>query len=239
MAALPDAERLMAAIDATWPAAEFREQGGWVLRRGAGGGQRVSAARGSGDIAEAEETMWAWGQAPIFSMTPKDSDMDAALAERGYKIHDPVALYAAPTDRLVDGEDETAKLLRCESPLALVDEIWDAGGIGPARRAIMERCMCPKITLISRAGDRLSGCAFVAIDRDVAMIHAIEVRSELRRKGAGARLLRGAARWAGERGAGSLALAVTEANTAANTLYQKLGMEVVGHYHYRVLPKGS
>lgn len=239
MVEMPDAERLMTAVDATWPAAEFLRQGGWVLRRGAGGGQRVSAARGLGDPAEAEAQMRAWGQDPIFSLTPGEAELDTLLTTRGYVINDPVAFYATRVERLWTGGDETAMLLRCDSPLALVDEIWTAGGIGPERRAVMARCSAPNITLISRAGDHLSGCAFVAVDHDVAMIHAIEVRQDLRRLGAGERLLRGAARWAEENGARWLSLAVTEANSPANTLYQKLGMEIAGHYHYRILPKGT
>ncbi|MEM9098908.1 MAG: GNAT family N-acetyltransferase [Pseudomonadota bacterium] len=238
-AEIPETERLMAAIDATWPAAEMRAEGGWILRRGAGGGQRVSAARGMGDPALAEAMMRTWGQDPIFSLTPAEAELAEMLEARGYICHDPVALYIAPVARLWSGGDETAMLLRCQSPLALVDEIWSAGGIGPDRRAIMARCVLPKTTLLSRAGDHLSGCAFVAVDQEIAMIHAIEVRQDLRRQGAGARLLRGAARWAGEQGATFLALAVTEANGPANALYQKLGMEVVGHYHYRIPAKGS
>ena len=40
----PDSHRIMAAIDATWPPAEYLEVGPWLLRRGNGGGQRVAAA---------------------------------------------------------------------------------------------------------------------------------------------------------------------------------------------------
>ncbi len=60
----PDAHRIMAAIDATWPPAEFRSAGSWLLRRGAGGGQRVSAASTTdqaADLAPAEAGMRAWG----------------------------------------------------------------------------------------------------------------------------------------------------------------------------------
>ena len=44
---------LFAAVDATWPAAEDTQVGGWTIRDGRGGGQRVSAASGIGDIAVA------------------------------------------------------------------------------------------------------------------------------------------------------------------------------------------
>ena len=64
MADLPDSARLMAAIDATWPPAVLDRRGGWVLRRGAGGGKRVSAASGSGGVALAEAAMRDWGWVP-------------------------------------------------------------------------------------------------------------------------------------------------------------------------------
>ena len=35
---------LQAAMDATWPAAAMHRAGPWMLRNGAGGGKRVSAA---------------------------------------------------------------------------------------------------------------------------------------------------------------------------------------------------
>jgi GNAT superfamily N-acetyltransferase len=66
------------------------------------------------------------------------------------------------------------------------------------------------------------------------MIHAVEVRPALRRKGAARQMLNAAAHWAAEQGADRLALAVTEANAGARALYASLGMQPVGQYHYRI-----
>ena len=90
--------------------------------------------------------------------------------------------------------------------------------------------------LLARADDRPVGVAFVAVDREIAMIHAIEVDRAYRRKGGGEILMRGAASFEAEHGAAWLALAVTEANAPARALYGKLGMTVAGRYHYRVAP---
>ena len=90
------------------------------------------------------------------------------------------------------------------------------------------------MTLLARTDDRPVGVAFVAIDNDIAMIHAIEVAPEHRRKGGGAILLHGAASFAAQHGAYWLTLAVTEANAPARGLYEKLGMTPAGHYHYRI-----
>jgi GNAT superfamily N-acetyltransferase len=233
----PTNDRLMAAVDATWPPAEFRRTGPWLLRRGDGGGQRVSAASTTDQtaaLAPAEAGMRAWGQPPLFRITPDQTGLDRRLAEAGYLVRDPVALYAAPVTSLTDGGDETVKVFRVSAPLAIVDEIWLNGGIGAGRRAVMTRPAGPRITLLARAEDRPAGVAFVAIDDDIAMIHAIEVAPEHRRKGGGAILIRGAASFAAEHGADWLALAVTEANAPARALYERLGMACTGRYHYRI-----
>lgn len=233
----PTNDRLMAAVDATWPPAEFRQSGPWVLRCGDGGGQRVSAASTidqSAALEPAEAGMRAWDQPPLFRITPDQIELDRRLAEAGYAVKDPVALYVAPVASLTNGSDETVKVFRVSAPLAIVDEIWLNGGIGPGRRAVMTRPTGPRITLLARADDRPVGVAFVAVDNDIAMIHAIDVAPEHRRKGGGTILIRGAASFAAEHGATWLALAVTEANASARALYEKLGMDCAGRYHYRI-----
>lgn len=234
---LPATRRLMAAIDATWPPAEVRRAGPWLLRRGDGGGQRVSAASTddqAADLAPAEAGMQAWGQPLLFRIIPEQATLDRRLADAGYAVKDPVTLYAAPVAGLADGRDETVTVFRVAAPVAIVDEIWSRGGIGPGRRAVMTRPRGPRMTLLARAGDRPVGVAFVATDGDIAMIHAIEVAPEHRRKGGGGILIRGAASFAAEHGAAWLTLAVTGANAPARALYDGLGMTCAGRYHYRV-----
>jgi GNAT superfamily N-acetyltransferase len=233
----PHNNRLMDTMDATWPAAEFRPVGPWLLRRGEGGGQRVSAASTEDQRAvldPAEQGMRAWHQPPLFRITPDQAELDSRLAGAGYAVKDPVVFYAVPVATLADGRDETVKVFRVTSPLATVDEIWSHGGIGPGRCAVMTRPAGPCMTLLARTDDRPVGVAFVAIDNDIAMIHAIEVAPEHRRKGGGAILLHGAASFAAQHGAYWLTLAVTEANAPARGLYEKLGMTPAGHYHYRI-----
>ncbi len=246
---IPDTARLMAALDATWPAAETVDRAGWRLRLGAGGGKRVSAASplgasaGLGDVAEAEAAMRAWGQPPLFRLTEGDAaldrSLDGALAARGYAPVDPTLLYAVPVARLAGEASHLAAVYRVEGLPAILEEIWEAGGIGPGRRAVMARVRLPKAQLLSRAGDVPCGAAFVAVDGEVAMVHAIEVLARLRRHGAARLLMEGAARFAAEHGAATLALAVTEANVPARGLYARLGMAEAGRYHYRIAPEAT
>jgi ribosomal protein S18 acetylase RimI-like enzyme len=91
-----------------------------------------------------------------------------------------------------------------------------------------------KTAILSRKGDRSAGVAFVARHGDEAMLHGLEVSPALRRQGLGQTLLRAAANWAADQGATRLSLVVTRQNAAARALYARLGMGVVGQYHYRM-----
>jgi ribosomal protein S18 acetylase RimI-like enzyme len=183
--------------------------------------------------------MRAWGQPALFRLTAADAALDRDLALRGYAVIDPTVLYAGPVGRLAGESSHMAACYRVAGLPAILEEIWEAGGIGPARRAVMDRVALPQARLLSRAADPPCGAAVVADDGEVALIHAIEVLARLRRRGAARLLVEGAARFAAEHGAGWLALAVTRANAAARALYARLGMFEAGGYHYRIAPDGE
>ena len=228
-------------IDATWPAAAFRQVGPWTIRTGGGGGSRVSAATALGPVqadawAMAEQAMQELDQVPIFMIRPGEDALDAQLAAAGYVIKDPVTAYVAPVHTLAAFELPVKTAFQAWPPLAIQAEIWAAGGIGPARLAIMDRVSGPKTSFLGRLRDQVAGCVFVGCDGAQAMLHALEVLPDFRRLGLGQHLLIAAARWAQGQGAQSLALVVTRANAGANALYASLGMDVVGQYHYRIRP---
>lgn len=228
---------LFAALAATWPAATTERLGAWTLRQGGGGGGRVSAATLDGpmqDPAPAEAAQRATGTRPLFMVRDGEEALDAALAARGYTASDATVLMAAPAAALPPAPPEAAIL--CDAPLACMVETWDAGGIGPARLAIMARVVGPKTYLLGRLGDRPAGAGFLALHRGIAMLHAIEVAAAFRRQGLAARMTRTAAAWARGQGAETLALAVTRANTPARALYDGLGLVEVAGYHYRTAP---
>jgi ribosomal protein S18 acetylase RimI-like enzyme len=229
---------LFAALAATWPAAETHRLGPFTLRRGAGGGNRTSAATLDGpfgDLAEAEAAMRAWGQRPLFQIRPGEAELDAALEARGYRLHEPSALYAAPSEALAAPVGLAA--IPCAAPLACMVELWAAEGAGPARRAVMERAPEPRTWLLGRLDERPMACAFVAVARGIAMLSALVVAPEARRRGLAARMTRGAAAWAAARGAATFGLAVTRANAPARALYESLGMAEAARYHYRIAPE--
>ena len=235
----PDMARLMAVLEATWPPAETAGAAGFRLRRGAGGGKRVSAASpvepdpGAPAVDAAVAGMAKWGQSALFQLTEADAGLDTALADSGYTKVDPTLLYVGAAADLT-GDDKLPVAHSRRLVPALMAEIWAEGGIGPDRLAVMDRVKGPSMRLLGRAGDRPAGAAFVAVDGDTAMIHAIEVRPRLRRQGVGLQLMQAGARFALANGAPWFALAVTEANTGAQALYRRMGMAHAGGYHYRL-----
>jgi len=113
-------------------------------------------------------------------------------------------------------------------------EIWNAGSIGKNRVAVMYRVQGPKTGLLAREGDTAAGTAFLALDGNIAMVHAVEVLQSFRRKGVARKLMAQAADWAQARGAVYMSVITTNRNVAANTLYRSLGMYPVAKYHYRI-----
>jgi GNAT superfamily N-acetyltransferase len=221
-------------MEATWPAARRWHLGPFTLRDGAGGGKRVSAASAEGPFtAQDLDAAAAAMPEPLFLIRPGDETLDAALDARGWRIVDPVVAYAAPVATLAaDLPGLTA--FPHWPPLEIARALWAEGGIGPARIAVMDRVTGPKVALLGRAGDRPAGVAFVACHGAEAMLHALEVREPQRRRGLGRNLLHAAANWAATQGATRLSLVVTRQNVAARALYARLGMQVVGQYHYRM-----
>jgi GNAT superfamily N-acetyltransferase len=229
-------EALAAIMEATWPPLRTHRAGPWTIREGGGGGQRVTAATAAGDwtdadIPLAEAEMHALGQPPLFLIQAGDVALDAALDARGYCLHDPVVAYAVAARNIPPPPLMTT--FPHWPPLAIADALWAAGGIGPARLAVMHRARGPKTAILARAGDRPAGIAFVALSGTTAMLHALEVSPAHRRQGSAQNILAAAAEWTLAQGGDTLSLVVTKANIAARNLYASRGMQGVGHYHYR------
>lgn len=231
-------ETLSDVMEATWPAAHLHRAGPWTLRTGNGGGKRVSAATADApwvetDIPLAETAMKTLAQPPLFLIRESDDALDHALQARGYRVVDPVIAYTAPCAVLSIPPPPAMAAFTHWPPLAIAENLWAMGGIGPARLAVMHRAKGAKCALLSRTNDHPTGTAFVAIHGETAMLHALEVAPSARRQGSAHNILRAAALWAQENGALTLAAMVTRANTPARALYASMGMQAVGHYHYR------
>ena len=240
---MPDAHTLYDVIDGTWPAASMQAVGAFKIREGKGGGKRVSAATAlrsdwtGKDIQNAEAAMEALGQSPLFMIREGDELLDVVLDEHGYKIVDPVVMYAAPVHDLSRNVPPRVSTFAVWEPLAISYFIWKAGGIDAARWEVMKRPKGPKTAILGRWNDSPAGTAFAAIHDDIAMVHAVEIVPEQRRQGMAEKLMAQAAIWAQKNRASHISAVCTVENDAANALYRKLGMTEIGRYHYRLKSK--
>lgn len=241
MSDLPEAAQLFAVMDATWPPRATTPCGPFTLRDGAGGGKRVSAATcasGFATRAEVEAACAAMrerGETPLFGLRGDQQALDQILADIGFAIIDPVVIYAKPAAELAALAPDGMPAIYADAPLNIQTEIWAQGGIGPGRLAVMARAAGPKTHILARYDDRPAGVAFVALHGDIAMLHALEIKPNMRRCGVGATTSTCAAKWAVEQGARILALVTTVENAASNALYTRMGMQVCARYHYRIL----
>lgn len=234
----PDLQTLYGVIDGTWPAARYTETPAFTFRDGQGGGQRVSATTvkrpvNEDELTEAEETMRSMGQPRLFMIRAGQDALDAQLAARGYDVVDPVNLYVTSVESLTGEPVPPVTAIPVWEPLAIMLDIWEKGGIGPDRIAVMHRAADPKTSIIARWNDHPGGVAFVAIHDGIAMVHALELLVHQRGQGLGKWMMRRAAFWAARHGATHVSAVCTQANAAANALYASLGMTLVGQYHYR------
>lgn len=233
---LPTQTELFEAVDATWAPRSFLKQDGWLIREGAGGGKRVSATTLLSDIDTTEinsavTKMKSLGQTPLFMIRKTDTELDAVLNAEGYKIIDPVVILVGQTQKLArTPPEETYSIVELNAPNDNAKAIWAAGGIDQGRLNIMARVKGAKSILFA---DQM-GVAFAAAHNDVAMIHAVEVATEYRRKGVANALMYKAFRWAKDQNCKWTAVLTVKENIPARTLYQNLGMTETAAYHYRI-----
>lgn len=240
----PGTDHLFDVIEHTWPAATSSVLGPWIIRDGRGGGKRAGAATArtparAEELAAAEDAMRSLGEVPRFMIRPQEDALDALLAQAGYTIIDPVNIHVCPTAALTQGRPPRTATFDIWEPMAIQLDIWQAGGIGPARIDVMRRAKGPKTALFGRVDGRPAATGFAAIHGGTAMVHALEVLPRHRKRGLGRNLMVHAAYWAADHGATELSVTCTAANTGANALYTSLGLALVGHYHYRQHPTGA
>lgn len=229
-------EALYDAIDGTWPAASKTRVGPWTIRDGQGGGKRASATTGKGadHIEAAEAAMGALHQPPLFMIRKGDGALDKALDARGYQIIDSTNAYAISTKALTDIPIPRVTAFTIWEPLAIMEEIWAKGGVGPARLNVMARAKT-KTAIFARWNEKPAGVGFVGLHNGIAMVHAVEVLAHQRRQGVAQWIMRAAAHWAQKNEAHTLTVLTTADNGPANALYQRLGFARLPGYHYRIL----
>jgi N-acetylglutamate synthase len=232
---------------AAWPALETGDIDGWLWRCSGGGSQRansVSALDFHGAsvdvaIAEAEARYRGRGAAPMFQICDvnEPSDLDARLERRGYRLQEPCTVLAksipldaaAIRDPDVEIADKPSRDWLC---------VYLAG-ITPSRRDIAPRILAgvppPCAFLLVRDRGEPTATALCVVGDGVAIAECVMTRADLRRTGAGSRVMLALEAWGARQGATLAALQAVASNAPAQGLYAKLAYARVGSYHYRVL----
>ena len=236
----PDAPRIMQAVERTWRPARMWDVGPVRMRAGQGGGQRVSSATTTGPVSEAElqaaeAAFRDAGERPLFQCRDDVPDLANLLDRHGYVGRDKTIMYVLPIEHLTDIPIPRVTAFTIWEPLAIMNEIWATDDIGPERLAVMHRAPV-KTAVLARWNEKPAGAAFVATDEEIAMVHGLVVLPHQRRQGVAEWMMRRASLWAQTQGAKWMSVLCVADNAPANALYQALGFEAVGSYHYRVAP---
>jgi GNAT superfamily N-acetyltransferase len=236
--------RIEAAAVRAWPALETADIGGWLWRFSDGGFQRansVSALAFHGDDVEAvieeAERRYRARQAPIqFQVTDVSAPphLDARLAARGYREHDPCVTLARPV--APDAVEPACVTLAADPTaewFALYTSVITADRRSAAPR-ILEKVPHPRAFALTYRAERPISTALGVADGDLCAIECVASADDARRQGGAAQALAAVESWAGRIGCRWLYLQTGLTNTPAITLYRQLGFVEVGRYHYRL-----
>jgi N-acetylglutamate synthase len=235
-----------------WRACEEDRLGDWLLRAAGGFTGRANSVLAVGDPglppAAAIEKVRGWyserGRPAMIAVPyptgqPAASALDRLLAGLGWTIR-----ADAATVMTAEGS-KVAASVRADGAVVEFDAEPDAAWLaryhyrgGPLpQMALTLLTSAPWQEFGSvRSGDQTIAIGRVAGASDWAGLTAIEVAPEHRRKGLAVAITAALAARAASRGFPNLYLQVTDDNTAARSLYRRLGFTDHHGYHYRVAP---
>jgi GNAT superfamily N-acetyltransferase len=238
---------------AAWPAAEVERLGGWRLRFNHGVTNRGSSVwPGPGPGAptleerlDAVEHFYAERGAPArYQLSPvsEPTDLDAALAARGYEIYAPVSVEAASVGRVAALEPPPDVEAQC---LETLPEEWFElsgrrgrfqGRAEDVYRALLERLRGRAGFAQARVGGQVVAVGLAVASPPWAGVFSMLTLEGYRRRRLGEAVLAAIARWADARGARQLYLQVEVENEPARRLYERAGFRPRYGYHYRRQP---
>jgi N-acetylglutamate synthase len=238
----------LAANDA-WPAPVQARLGSWILRSADGWTGRANSALAVGDpdrtLEEAIDGVVAWyaqrdRPALINAPMPLAAPVNQALDQRGWGTR-PLTLFQ--TGPLPTSRPERRDLPVVELADTPADDWYEMvaehkGTLPPAAVRILTGV--PE-TVFAQVRD--DGGALLAVARGTVTgparwhgIGLLQTAPQARRQGLAQHVLQAMAQWARQRGSTAAFLQVEERNTAAVTLYQRLGFSTHHTYLTRVAP---
>jgi hypothetical protein len=183
---------IAATIRATWPPASVRRIGPFDVNDGAGGGNRVSAARLSdplsdggavspGEVSDVATAQAARGTEALFMVFGWQDPLDRLLAAEGYATRDETLILAAPAADIAEAPPPVS-CFEIWPPLAVQEEIWAPAE--SARRGALS-CAGPKVPRPPCSDGSTTVPPRPPSSRCMArtaMLHALEVASRARRQ---------------------------------------------------------
>ncbi|GAA1001270.1 GNAT family N-acetyltransferase [Acrocarpospora macrocephala] len=219
---------------------------GWWLRRVDCGAWWAGTVLAHGDatsadlsrrIGFAEEFYTAHGAATRFQVTPGASpaELDAALAERGYRREYSISLQSAVTSSVVARTAGPVRGGLDERPTDAWFEAWHAvhGGDPGPEWDMLSRVELPSVYASVVDGNRVVAVGRAVVDSGWAGVFSMATLPEARGQGAAASVLAALAGWAGSQRAGQMYLQVVRDNAPALRLYERAGFTELCRYHYR------
>jgi GNAT superfamily N-acetyltransferase len=235
---------------ASWPAAVVQPFDGWLLRFNDGVTRRANSAwpNAGGEVpllekvAKVEAFYRQRGLSPRFQLSPaaEPADLDAALAERGYRRVAQTLVQTAPLDNMTGTPDSGVVVTegfneQWFATYCLAEQFDRREAAG--RQDILRRIVGGGFALLA-LDDLPAAVGLGVLAGDWVGFFSMATRPEFRRRGAATAILAALAHWGQRHGARQAFLQVMEDNHPARTLYGRLGFRTVYSYHYRELPAG-
>lgn len=233
-----------------WQPLESAPLGEWVLRAAGGFTGRANSVLPLGDPGEALDDALAkvvawYGDRSLLPMIqvplPLCSDLDVALAERGWQAYNAVSVMVCDRDPLLMAG---RPLLAETSPMTIdiapkPDDAWLASfrygdeSVPPSAAPIMTKAEHPVfVSARDAAGVTLALARGAIIGRWLG-ITAVEVAAPHRRRGLGRLVINALAEYAAGYGCRHVFLQVAHDNVGAYALYERLGFVTHHDYVYR------
>lgn len=231
------------------PAEHVEHIGGWWLRRSASsswwrGTVLPHGEAGRDELARrvpvAERFYAGFGMATRFQVSPGacPADLDATLAERGYRWDGPMSLRTASTvDVRVQARPGGPGVRLDETPTTAWFEAWYAvhgqGSDPQVEREVRGRVAQPSAYASALGADGVIAVGRAVADAGWAGVFDMATLPDARGRGAARSILASLADWATARGADGMYLQVESDNDPALRLYDRTCFTEVCGYHYR------
>jgi ribosomal protein S18 acetylase RimI-like enzyme len=230
-----------------WPATYTENVCGWILRAMTGGYSRTNsvwpghfdAGAEPGIAIDAVEAFYRRRALPACFQVLRDAKpdgLDAMLAARGYVVEAPCLTMAKVIGPVASMRDVPITITEEPTPgwRALYEPTLSKE---KARElpAILERVPTPRAFAVAEVGGAPAGIGLGAMVGSDVSIDCVLTATDYRRKGVAHELLAAIEMWSTRRGMHRMVLSVVAENRPAVSLYERLGFETIGGYHYRVL----